>query len=89
MSKGVATLVLWTATDKYQLLHHKASNTFDSVVQKDLTLDATVVAVTTYAVADSKDRFAPHLSDEQVKAKFKTIVHLDELNYFQTNCILP
>jgi len=87
--KGVPTLVLWTATDKYQLLHHRASDTFDSVVQKDLTLDATVVAVTAYAVADSKDRFAPHISDKQVRAMFKTIGHLDELNYLQTNGILP
>ncbi len=50
---GVPSLVLWTGMDKYGTLHHKASDTFDSVVAKDLTQSATVVTVTAYAIADS------------------------------------
>jgi carboxypeptidase Q len=86
---GVPSLVLWTATEKYELLHHKASDTFDSVVQKDLSQDAAVVAITAYAIADSKERFAPHLSDDEVRAMLKTAEHWDEYQYLRTNGVLP
>ena len=55
---GVPSLVLWTGMEKYGTLHHKASDTFDSVVAKDLTQSATVVTVTAYAIADSSQPFA-------------------------------
>ena len=86
---GVPTLVLWTATDKYERLHHKASDTFDSVVQKDLSQDAAVVAVTAYAIADSKERFAPLLSDSEVRAMLQAAHHLDEYQYLHVNGVLP
>jgi carboxypeptidase Q len=86
---GVPSLVLWTPMDKYDLLHHQASDTFDSVVQKDLTQDAAVVAITAYVIADSQQPFAPHLSDEQVQAVFKTAGHLDELKFLEARGLLP
>jgi carboxypeptidase Q len=86
---GVPSLVLWTATDKYEHLHHKASDTFDSVVQKDLSQDAAVVAVTAYAIADSKEHFAPHLSEGEVQTMLKTADHWDEYLYLRANSVLP
>jgi carboxypeptidase Q len=87
--QGVPSLVLWTGMDKYDLLHHKASDTFESVVQKDLTQDAAVVAITAYALADSQQPFAPHLSPAQVQEVFKSAGHLEEYDYLRTNGILP
>lgn len=86
---GIPSLVLWTSMDKYNLLHHKASDTFDSVVQKDLTLDAAVVAVTAYGIADSQKRFADHLDDTKVQDIFKTAGHLEELKFLQSRGMLP
>jgi carboxypeptidase Q len=86
---GVPSLVLWTATDKYEQLHHKASDTFDSVVKKDLSQDAAVVAVTAYAIADSKERFAPHLSDGEVRTMLQATDHFDEYQYLRANGVLP
>ena len=64
---GVPVLVLWTATDKYMALHHKASDTFDAVVSKDLAQGAAVLALTCYAIADSAQPFAAHLSPAEVR----------------------
>jgi carboxypeptidase Q len=87
--QGVPSLVLWTAMDKYEQLHHKASDTFESVVQKDLTQDAAVVAITAYALADSQQPFAPHLSPAQVQEMFRSAGHLEEYDYLRTSGILP
>jgi carboxypeptidase Q len=86
---GVPSLVLWTATDKYEALHHKASDTFDSVVQKDLSLDAAIVAATAYAIADGHGRFGPYLKEEEIRAMLKACDHLDEFEYLHANAVLP
>ena len=59
---GVPSLVLWNDQDVYDTLHHKANDTFDSVIEKDLTQGVTMVTVTAYAIADGREPFAPHLS---------------------------
>lgn len=86
---GGPSMVLWTAADKYEQLHYKASDTFDSAVQKDLSQDAAVAAVTAYAIADRKERFAPHLSDSEVRAMQQATDHLDEYQYLRANGVLP
>ncbi|HUY94377.1 MAG TPA: M20/M25/M40 family metallo-hydrolase, partial [Terracidiphilus sp.] len=43
---GVPAFVLWTPVDAYMKLHHKPSDTFDKVNQRDLNLGAAVVGVT-------------------------------------------
>ena len=86
---GVPSLVLWTETDKYETLHHKASDTFDSVVQKDLNQGVAVVAATAYAIADSKDSFAPHLNADQVAAMLKASGHLDDYKALKKDGALP
>jgi carboxypeptidase Q len=86
---GVPSLVLWNDTDKYSTLHHKASDTFDSVVEKDLTQGATVTAVTAYAIADSKEPFAAHLSSAEVQSMLQKSGHLDEYNFLKKSGILP
>lgn len=86
---GVPTLVLWNDMDRYMLLHHKASDTFDSVIEKDLVQGATVVAVTAYAIADGEAPFAPHLSPADAQALIKKAGRLDEYNYLKSGGVLP
>jgi hypothetical protein len=86
---GVPSLVLWTETNIYNTLHHKASDTFDSVIEKDLTQGAAVVAVTVYAIADSKDVFAPHLSSADMESMLKKVGALDGYDYLKDAGLLP
>ncbi len=86
---GVPTLVLWNDTDLYFKLHHKASDTFDSVVEKDLNQGVATTAVTAYAIANSPAIFAPHLSPAEVEAFLKKSGNLDEFNYLRKQNALP
>jgi Zn-dependent M28 family amino/carboxypeptidase len=86
---GVPSLVLWNDMDKYMLLHHKASDTFDSVVEKDLVQGALVTAVTAYAIADTESSFARHLSPAEVQSMLKKVDRLDEYNYLKSSGVLP
>ena len=86
---GVPTLVLWTDTDLYFKLHHKASDTFDSVVQKDLNQGAATTAVTAFAIADSPQPFAPHLNPTEVQSFLKKSNNLDEYLYLKKINSLP
>lgn len=86
---GVPSLVLWNDMDKYMTLHHKASDTFDSVVEKDLTQGAAVTAVTAYAIADSKDSFASHLSPAEVQSMLQKAGSLEQYNYLKSGGSLP
>jgi carboxypeptidase Q len=86
---GVPTLVLWNDMEKYPALHHKASDTFDSVIAKDLTQDAAVIAVTSYAIADSKTSFAAHLSPTEVQTMLQKAGQLDSYNYLKKIGDLP
>jgi Zn-dependent M28 family amino/carboxypeptidase len=87
--QGVPELVLWTGTDKYMTLHHKASDTFDSVVTKDLTQGAAVIAVTAYAIADAAKEFAPHLSPAELKAMAEKAKILPGWEYLKGAGVLP
>src|SRR3984885_14851226 len=80
---GVPTLVLWNDQDIYDTLHHKANDTFDTVVEKDLTQGATMVTVTAYAIADSREPFAPHLSPADMSQMLKKANSLDDYNYLK------
>ena len=87
--RGVPELVLWTGMDKYDSLHHNASDTFDSVVRKDLTQGAAVIAVTAYAIADSPQSFASHLSPAEVRSMAEKSDNLPALDYFKKIGALP
>jgi carboxypeptidase Q len=86
---GVPSLVLWNDMDKYMTLHHKASDTFDSVVEKDLTQGAAVTAVTAFAIADSKDPFAAHLTPKEAQSMLQNAGSLDGYNYLKAAGVLP
>jgi len=86
---GVPTLVLWTGMDKYMNLHHKASDTFDSIIPKDLAQGTSVIAIAAYALADSSRSFAPHLSSEEVDSMFRQSGHFDEYEYLKKVGALP
>ena len=74
---GVPSFVLWTPTDEYFKLHHKPSDTFDKVNQRDLNLGAAVVAVTALAFADSPEPLR-HLSQSEMEEQLKKIKSYDE-----------
>jgi carboxypeptidase Q len=86
---GVPALFLWTEFAKYMSLHHKASDTFDSVVEKDLAQGAAVTTVTAYAIADSKEPFAAHLSPAEVQAMLQKAGKLEGYNYEKATGTLP
>ena len=86
---GVPSLVLWNEMNKYFSLHHKASDTFDSVVEKDLAQGAAVMAVTAYTIADSKAPFAPHLSPDGVQSMLKQAGEVEGFNYLKSSGLLP
>ncbi len=86
---GVPTLVLWTDLTKYTTLHHKASDTFDSVDKATLLQgDATVIA-TTYAIADAATAFAPHLDAKDVKEMMKPTGRFEDFEYYKEHDLLP
>ena len=86
---GVPTLVLWNDTDKYFKLHHKASDSFDSVVQADLNQGAATTAATAYAIADSAQPFAPHYTHTQIEDMLKEARQFDDYEYFKSAGIFP
>jgi carboxypeptidase Q len=86
---GVPTLVLWNEVDKYFKLHHKASDSFDSVVQADLNQGVATTAVTAYAIADSAQPFAPHFNPEQVEQMLKDSRQYDDYVFFKDAGIFP
>jgi carboxypeptidase Q len=81
---GVPAFVLWTPTEKYFLLHHKPSDTFDKVNQRDLNLGAAVVGVTALALADSATEL-PHLTPDQLETQLKKIHAWDEYQDMQSH----
>lgn len=86
---GVPSLVLWNDMEKYNTLHHKASDTFDSVVKQDLTQGATVVTVTAYAIADSREPFAAHFSPDEVRAMLESSGTVDAYDFLKKTGALP
>jgi carboxypeptidase Q len=86
---GVPTLVLWNDVDKYFKLHHQASDTFDSVVQADLTQGVATTAATAYAIADSAQPFAPHDTPAQVEDMLKKANELDNYKSLKAAGFVP
>uniref|UniRef100_E6Q024 Carboxypeptidase Q n=1 Tax=mine drainage metagenome TaxID=410659 RepID=E6Q024_9ZZZZ len=70
--KGVPAFVLWTPVDKYIQIHHKPSDTFDKVNQRDLNLGAATVGVTAYAFADAGNTLK-HYSAKEVEDQLKAV----------------
>jgi len=86
---GVPTLVLWTDLTKYMALHHKASDTFDSVDKATLLQgDATVIA-TTYAIANAATSLAPHLNAAEVREMMKPTGRIEDFEYYKEHDLLP
>jgi hypothetical protein len=86
---GVPTMVLWTGVEKYFKLHHKASDSFDAVVQADLNQGVATTAVTAYVIADSAQPFAPHDTPDQVEQMLKDTKQFDDYQYFKEAGIFP
>jgi len=82
LAQGVPSYVLWTGFDKYMLLHHKPSDTFDKVDQRDLNLGAAVVGITAYAVADSPTTLK-HLDAAGVEDEFRNLKVLEQYKDLQ------
>jgi hypothetical protein len=74
---GIPSFVLWTPVDEYFKLHHKPSDTFDKVNQRDLNLGASVVGVTALTFADAAQPLN-HLSQSEMEDQLKKIKSYDE-----------
>ncbi|MBV8631139.1 MAG: M20/M25/M40 family metallo-hydrolase [Silvibacterium sp.] len=80
--QGVPSFVLWTETEKYETLHHKPSDTFDKVNQRDLNLGAAVVGMTAFAFADAPESLK-HLSTAELENQLKDIKALTQYKDMQ------
>ncbi len=70
--EGVPAFVLWTPVEKYMELHHKPSDTFDKVNERDLNLGAAAVGVTAYAFADAGETLK-HFSTAELEQQLVEI----------------
>ena len=86
---GVPTLVLWNGVDKYFKLHHQASDSFDSVVQSDLTQGVATTAATAYAIADAAQPFAHHDTPAEVEDMLKNVNEYDNYKALKTAGFVP
>ena len=68
--------------EKYDLLHHKPSDTFDKVDQRDLNLGAATVGITAYAFADATETLK-HFSDAEMEEELKSIKALAQYKDMQ------
>lgn len=82
--EGVPAFVLWTPVEKYFTLHHKPSDTFDKVNQRDLNLGATVVGLTAYAFADWPGELK-HFSAAELENQLTQIKALDDYKDLQAH----
>jgi len=80
--QGVPSFVLWTEFEKYMLLHHKPSDTFDKVNQRDLNLGVAVVGMTAYAFADAPTTLK-HYSATEVDEQMKSLKVMDQYRDLQ------
>jgi hypothetical protein len=80
--QGVPSFVLWTPMQKYMQVHHKPSDTFDKVNQRDLNLGAAVVGITAYAFADAPGTL-PHYTQAQMEDQLKAIDGLTQYKDMQ------
>ena len=80
--QGVPAFVLWTPVEKYVVLHHKPSDTFDKVNQRDLNLGAAVVGITAYAFADTPSTLK-HYTAAELQEQLNGIKALTEYKDMQ------
>ncbi len=71
LAEGVPALDLSVDETIYDELHHKLADTVDKVDAHALASGVAVIAVTAYAIASAKKRFAVHLDRPTVEAMFK------------------
>jgi hypothetical protein len=75
--KGVPAFLLWTPGEEYHKIHHKPSDTFDKVSQRDLNLGTAVVGITALAVADAAQPLK-HFSQAEMEEQLKKMKKYDE-----------
>jgi hypothetical protein len=75
--KGVPAFLLWTPGEEYHKIHHKPSDTFDKVNQRDLNLGTAVVGITALAVADAAQPLK-HYSQAEMEEQLKKMKEYDE-----------
>ncbi len=85
--EGVPAFVLWTPTVKYFTLHHKPSDTFDKVNQRDLNLGAAVVGMTAYAFADWRGELK-HYSAAELEDQLAQIRALNDYKDLQAHGVM-
>ena len=84
--QGVPSFVLWNSTDKYMTIHHKPSDTFDKVDERDLNLGAAVVGITAYAFADEPTTLK-HLDSADIESQLKKVKAFEQYQDLQDHKI--
>ncbi len=68
MLEGVPTLVANQEAANYMLNYHAASDTLDKVDLREVKLNAAIIGVTAFGIAESAERFGPRQSRAEIEA---------------------
>jgi len=71
MLEGVPTLVANQEPANYMLNYHSASDTLDKVDIRELKINAAIIGVTAFGIAESVERFGPRQSRAEIEAMLK------------------
>jgi Zn-dependent M28 family amino/carboxypeptidase len=69
--RGVPTLMLWTEMTTYFHYVHQPGDTYDKIEKEKLAKGTAIVAATAFAIADSTEPFASHLSHAEIEELLK------------------
>jgi hypothetical protein len=79
MLEGVPTLVANQEAANYMVNYHAASDTLDKVDIRELKLNAAIIGVTAFGIAEIPERFGPRQSRVEIEAMLKESGLADQL----------
>lgn len=71
MLEGVPTLVANQEAANYMINYHAASDTLDKVDIREVKLNAAIIGVTAFGIAENAERFGPRQSRAEIEAMLK------------------
>jgi carboxypeptidase Q len=88
-ANGVPVFLLWNDMSQYSQVHHKASDTLDSVSYSALSQNTAVIGITAFLIANAGGALPPHLDSDGVRTVFAAAGQQREFEYFKSHRLLP
>jgi carboxypeptidase Q len=82
MLEGVPTLVANQEAANYMVNYHAASDMLDKVDIREVKLNAAIIGVTAFGIAEIPERFGPRLSRAEIEAMLKETGFDKQLKFF-------